>query len=398
MRITTLLLPAALGVSLFGQTLKVEPAANPTGPNSSQVNWSVTQEGNALLSWVESDALKYSIRKGAQWSEARIIASHRNFFHHPAEVPEVITLPGGSFLAHWIEAPKTESEAEFIFVSSSRDGIKWTTPVMGHHDKSDVEHGLASMAANSDKEASLFWLQSLNGPDKPTSLMRSVIGADGNEIKEETLAADVCECCPTAVARTTRGLLLAYRAHTKDDIRDIAVTRLESGRWTSPKIVYPDKWQVDACPVNAASVSAKGDKVAISWYTSSGDKARVELAMSMDSGATFSKAAVVSTGPAYGYTAVAIDDAGGGIPLCRGRAGRRWGAGSRSPCFGGWSCRARGTGRGGIEEELGVSEKCARGQGTLDRVEHRFQGADGATGTLNALTERASRDRIGHTR
>jgi hypothetical protein len=296
---------------MFGQTLKVEPAANPTGAGSSQVNLSLTQDGSALLSWVESDQLRYSIRKGTQWSEARMIAAHRNFFHHPAEMPEVITLPGGSFIAHWIEAPKTESEAEWVFVSASRDGIKWTTPVMAHHDKSDVEHGLASMAANSDKDASLFWLQSLNGPDKPTSLMRSVIGADGNEIKEETLAADVCECCPTAVARTTRGLLVAYRAHTKDDIRDIAVTRLESGRWTSPKIVYPDKWQVDACPVNAASVAARGDKVAISWYTSSGDKPRVELAFSMDSGATFSKAAVVSMGPAYGYTSVAIDDAGG---------------------------------------------------------------------------------------
>lgn len=311
MRKKTLLLLPALGVSLFGQTLKVVPAANPTGPNSSQVNWSVTQDGNALLSWVESEELKYSIRKGGQWSEPRTIAAHRNFFHHPAEVPEVISMPGGSLLAHWIEAPKTESEAEFIYVSSSRDGIKWTTPAMAHHDKSDVEHGLASMAANSDKDASLFWLQSLHGPDKPTSLMRSVIGADGNEIREEMLAADVCECCPTAITRTTRGLLLAYRGHTKDDIRDIAVTRLESGRWTSPKIVYPDKWQVDACPVNAAAVAAKGEKVAISWYTASDDKARVEVAMSMDSGATFSKAAVISTGQAYGYTSIAIDDAGG---------------------------------------------------------------------------------------
>lgn len=304
------LLLAVCGV-MFGQTLKVEPTANPTGPNSSQVNWSLTQDGSPLLSWVESDQLKYSIRKGAQWSEPRTIAAHRNFFHHPAEVPEVIAMPGGSFLAHWIEAPKTESEAEWVFVSASRDGVKWTTPAMAHHDKSDVEHGLASMAANSDKDASLFWLQSLHGPDKPTALMRSVIGVDGNEIKEETLAADVCECCPTAVTRTARGLLVAYRGHTKDDIRDIAVTRLESGRWTSPKIVYPDKWQVDACPVNAASVTAKGDNVAISWYTSSDDKPRVELAFSADSGATFSKAAVISTGQAYGYTSVAIDDAGG---------------------------------------------------------------------------------------
>lgn len=316
MRNSALVLFLAVSGVIFGQigsgqTLKMEPMTNPSGPGSSQVSWSVTQDGNPLLSWVESDTLKYAIRRGTQWSEPRTIASHRHFFHHPAEVPEVITMPGGSLLAHWIETPSTESETEFIYVSASRDGVKWTAPVMAHHDKSEVQHGLASIVANGDKEASIFWLYASKGPDKPTSLMRSVISADGAEVKEEILAADVCECCPTSVARTSRGLLVAYRGHTKDDIRDISVTRLESGRWTSPKIVYADKWQVDACPVNAASVAAKGDRVAISWYTAAGDKPRVELATSSDSGATFSKAAVVSTGEAYGYTSIAIDDAGG---------------------------------------------------------------------------------------
>ena len=311
MKITTILLAAVLATALSAQTLKVEPAANPAGAESSQVNWSVTQDGNLLMSWVESDVLKYAVRKGGQWSEARTIAAKRKFFHHPAELPEVVAMPGGSLLAHWIEAPKTESEAEFIYAASSRDGVKWTVPVMEHRDKSDVEHGLASMIASGDKEASIFWLESLHGPDKPTQLMRTVVGIDGNEIKEEMLAPDVCECCPTSVTKTARGMLLAYRAHTKDDIRDIAVTRFDGGRWTSPKIVYPDKWQVDACPVNAASIAAKGDNVAVAWYTAADDKARVELAFSPDSGSSFTQAITVSTGASYGYASVAIDEAGG---------------------------------------------------------------------------------------
>jgi hypothetical protein len=306
--VLTLLFAAAL---LPAQTLKVDAVANPSGSNSSQVNWSVTQDGSALMSWVESDTLKYAIRKGTQWSEPRTIASKRHFFHHPAELPEVIAMPNGAFMAHWIETPKPDSEAEFVFVSASRDGVKWTAPAQGQRDKSDVEHGLASMVSNGDGTASVFFLQSLKGPDAPTSLMRSVIGADGNEIKEETLDSDVCECCPTATAKTARGLIVVYRDHTKDDIRDIGVTRFENGRWTSPKIVYPDKWQVDACPVNAGAVAAKGDKVAVSWYTAADDKPRVELSLSPDSGADFSKATVISTGSAYGYTSIAIDDAGG---------------------------------------------------------------------------------------
>lgn len=316
-KINFLLLPvlatALFGQTMFGQTLKVQPAPNPSGADSSQVNWSAAPDGSLIMSWVESDVLKYAVRKGGQWSDVRTIAAKRNFFHHPAELPEVIAMSGGGYLAHWIEQPKGggDSDAEFIYVSSSRDGVKWTPPMPGQRDKSQVEHGLASMIPSGDKEASIFWLESLHGPDKPTSLMRTTVGLDGNEIKEETLAPDVCECCPTSVTKTAHGILLAYRAHTKDDIRDIAVTRFDGGRWTSPKIVYPDKWQVDACPVNAATISAKGENVAVAWYTASGDKPRVELAFSPDSGASFTKAVTVSTGASYGYASVAIDDAGG---------------------------------------------------------------------------------------
>ncbi len=321
MRNTILVLLLAPAAALFAQTLKVAATENPAGADSSQANWSVTATGQPLLSWVEpvkggSFALRYSIRNGSQWSEPRTIAERPHFFHHPAELPEVIALTGGSLpgqamMAHWIEVPSESSEAEFLYVSSSRDGIKWTTPVMAHHDKSQAQHGLASMVASGNGQASLFWLQALKGDDGPASLMRSVIGPDGSELKEEQLDADVCTCCPTSAVKTSQGLLVAYRDRTTDNIRDIAVTRLVGGRWTSPKIIFPDHWQLDACPVNAASASASGDKVAVAWYTAAGNNARVEMAFSSDAGATFSKAATISTGQAYGYASVAIEDAGG---------------------------------------------------------------------------------------
>jgi hypothetical protein len=182
---------------------------------------------------------------------------------------------------------------------------------MGSHDKSQAQHGLASMVASGDHEASLIWLQALKGDDGPASLMRSVISASGVELKEESLDPDVCDCCPTSVTKTARGLLIAYRSHTKENIRDIAITRFENGRWTAPKIVSADKWKLDACPINAASASAKGDKVALAWYTAAGDRPRIEYAASNDSGATFTKASVISSGEAYGYASTAIDDSGG---------------------------------------------------------------------------------------
>src|SRR5665213_3516863 len=163
MRNAILVLLLAPAAALFAQTLKVAATENPAGAESSQANWSVSSSGQPILSWVEpvkggTFAVRYSIRNGAQWSEPRTIASGRHFFHHPAELPGLVALTGGglpaqAMMAHWIEVPSASSEAEFVYVSSSRDGIKWTAPVMAHHDKSQAQHGLASMVASGNGQA-----------------------------------------------------------------------------------------------------------------------------------------------------------------------------------------------------------------------------------------------------
>jgi hypothetical protein len=316
MRIICSLLAVTMA-SGFGQTLTVTAVPNPSGPGSLQPNWSATQDGDPLLSWIEaakdgSYSLKYAIRHGSAWSDARTIVAHRHFFRHPAEMPEIVAIGGGVLLAHWIETTQTESEAEFVYISASHDGVTWSTPVMAHRDHSPIEHGLASMVATGNGEASLIWLQALHGEDEPVTLMRTVISAEGKPLKEETLEPDVCGCCPTSVVKTAKGLLIAYRDHTTEDIRDIAVIRLEDGHWSSPKILNPDKWKINACPTNAASAAAKGDHVAIAWYTGQGTP-RVQVAFSKDSGATFGKPMLVSTGHAYGYVSLSLEDNGGAL-------------------------------------------------------------------------------------
>jgi len=312
----SLLLLMAMVTCIFAQALKPVAVPNPSVAGSIQPNWALAADGTALLSWVEpgkgdTSNLRYAMRRGSTWSEARTIATGRNFWRHPAEIPELMSLADGTLLAHWVEKGKDSSDSEYIFVSSSGDGIKWTEPAMAHHDRTPVQHGLASMVASGPREASILWLQALKGEDGPVSLMRTVVGADGKEIKEEDLDADVCSCCPTSVVKTAKGLLVAYRDHTSKDIRDIAVLRFENGRWSTSKILYADKWEVNACPVNAASAAAKDNRVAISWYTEANDAPRVQLVFSSDAGATFTKPTAVSTGYALGYASTALSDDGG---------------------------------------------------------------------------------------
>jgi len=309
-----LVLSLTMAVSAIGQSPAPEVLSNPAAPGSLQPNWSTASDGNAVLSWIEPSSggysLRYAVRRGGTWSEPHTVAANRKFFRHAAEVPEVMMISDHQWLAHWIEMPKEENEAEFVYVSSSSDGLRWTTPAMAHHDRSEVEHGLASMVASGNGEASLIWLEMLKGEDGPAALKRTVVNAAGQIVKEERLDDDVCSCCPTAIARTTKGLVVAYRARTKQDIRDIAVIRLENGQWSKPKIVHADNWNINACPTNAAAISARGDQLAIAWYTGAQDSPRVEVVFSADGGTTFGTAVTVSTGHAFGYASVALAEDG----------------------------------------------------------------------------------------
>jgi hypothetical protein len=302
----------------FAQSLKPVPAPNPSPAGSIQPNWGVAADGSALLSWVEpakndTYTLRYAARHGAAWGEARTVAQGRNIWRHPAELPGVISLSDGTLLAHWVEkgSGKDSSDAEFLYVSSSHDGIHWTPPAMAHHDHAMVQHGLASMVASGPHEASLLWLWAPKGEDGPVTLMRTVVDAEGKELKEEPLDTDVCSCCPTSVVKTSKGILAAYRDHTSKDIRDIAILRFEGGRWSTSKILYADNWEINACPVNAASVSANGDRVAIAWYTEANDKPKVQLVFSSDGGTTFTKPVMMNTGDTLGYASTALNNDGG---------------------------------------------------------------------------------------
>lgn len=307
----------AIGTCGFAQTLKSIAVPNPAPAGSIQPNWTVAADGSVLLSWVEPSkdtyALRYAVRHGSSWGEVRTIASGRNFWRHPAEIPGLLSMTDGTLLAHWVEKGKGKdsSDAEDLYVSSSKDGIHWTAPAMAHHDHAAVQHGLASIVQSGPHEASLLWLWANKGDDGPVTLMRTIVDADGKEIKEEPLDTDTCSCCPTSVVKTSKGILVAYRDHTSKDIRDIAILRFENGKWSTSKILYADNWQVNACPVNAASAAAKDNRVAIAWYSEGGDMPKVELVFSSDAGATFTKPIVLSTGDTQGYASTALTSDGG---------------------------------------------------------------------------------------
>ena len=97
----------------------------------------------------------------------------------------------------------------------------------------------------------------------------------------------VCECCPTAAAVTSDGVVVAYRDRSPDEIRNIYVARLVDGKWTAPAPVHDDGWRINGCPVNGPALSAAGRDVAIAWFTVQQDRGQALVAFSQDAGQTF---------------------------------------------------------------------------------------------------------------
>ncbi len=142
------------------------------------------------------------------------------------------------------------------------------------------------------------------------TLRSARFNADGGITDEQLIDELTCDCCQTDVALAADGPVLAYRDRTAMEIRDIAVARLADGGWTPPRSLGSDRWQIAGCPVNGPAVSAQGAHVAVAWFTAANEQPRVRLALSQDSGRTFSAPIEIDGGKVEGRVDVTCLEGG----------------------------------------------------------------------------------------
>jgi len=123
----------------------------------------------------------------------------------------------------------------------------------------------------------------------------------------------VCECCPTTAVATADGVLTAFRDRSDDEVRDIAVSRLEGGKWTAPELVSQDNWQLDFCPVNGPMLSARGRDVVAAWFTVKNELGQAYAAFSSDAGRTWGKPIRLDDGGSLGRVDVELLDDGSAV-------------------------------------------------------------------------------------
>jgi hypothetical protein len=301
---------------------RIDPPAKPgaLGPN-------LTLDGKTvLLSWLEPPhpgvkpqegnyALRFSRLENRRWSEPATVASGTDFFANWADFPSVTPDARGRLLAHWAAKSGGEKYSYDVRLAFSKDrGRTWKLLGTAHDDKTPTEHGFVSAVPEGDRMR-LFWLDGREtaGGSGAMALRTAVVGdAVG---KSEVLDGKVCDCCQTGAAATADGPAVVYRDRSDGEIRDVAVVRRIGNRWTPPKPVHHDGWEIGGCPVNGPAIAAGGRRVAVAWYTQAADRPRVEVAFSNDAGASFGPAVVVDARAPLGRVDVVLDGNGDALVL-----------------------------------------------------------------------------------
>jgi hypothetical protein len=296
--------------------LTLEPLTSPAGDVSSGPQ--LTTEGDrAMLSWMERvvprSVFKFSERTVSGWSAPRTVASGNDLVVNAADVPSVRALADGSLAAAWMLANSPDPEAYDLRLAFSKDsGATWTKPVGPHHDRTETQHGFASLFQAPGAGLGLVWLDGratnakLAHPSDNMSLRAAIFSRAGTQLREMPIDTRVCDCCPTSVAITSEGPIVAFRDRSAKEIRDIYVSRLVAGRWTTPVPVHNDGWRIEACPVNGPSVSARNRDVAVAWFTALNDEGKAYVAFSRDAGRTFGAPIRVDDESAIGHVDVEL--------------------------------------------------------------------------------------------
>lgn len=301
------------------QSIETPAAAGSLGPQLTASN------GAPVLSWIERDGgrstLRYAERTSGGWSAAQTVAAGDDWFVSWADVPAVMRLSDGTVVANWFVATREEIEAYDLLLSYSRDGGKtWADPFRPHRDGTETQHGFATLFEMPDRGLGLVWLdgrdmhENTTHPEGGVMMLRFTrfdpAWAQGDDV---VINEQVCECCQTAAVVTPDGVLTAFRDRSDEEIRDIAVSRLESGAWTEPLRVHADNWEIYGCPVNGPALSAAGRDVAAAWFTMNEDVGYAYAAFSSDAGRTWGDPIRLNDQQSLGYVDIEMLDDGSAV-------------------------------------------------------------------------------------
>lgn len=273
--------------------------------------------GTVYMSWLGRSTegvrrLLFSRLVAGSWEESRVIAEREAMLVNVADVPSIVATSDGTLWSHWLERDQ-EGYGYGVRITHSEDGgATWAPPWTPHQDGTPTEHGFVTTVPL-DGRVGFLWLDGRSFAATGASEARAETGLffrstdrDGLAGPETPIDPRVCDCCQTDVAVTSDGPVVVYRDRSPREIRDIRVTRLVDDEWIDGGLVRDDGWETGACPINGPAVSARGDQVAVAWYTAADGEGRVQVAFSDDGARSFRAPSRIDDGAPAGRVDVTL--------------------------------------------------------------------------------------------
>lgn len=321
MRLLTLLFIVFLQACAVKENPTIQTVDVPANTNSAQPYLTNAPDGQPLMSWVEENENKYTLKfsrwEHESWSQPKTIVSDTTWFSNWADYP-VIAQNGDNMIAHYLSPNGEDVYAYDVkIIQSNNKGDSWSTPWVLHDDGKQAEHGFVTLLPYKDNFFAT-WLDGRNASMEgdghnmehmgAMTVRAAVITPDGTKSTEVELDNRVCDCCQTFAAITDQGPVAIYRDRSEEEIRDIAIAQWKNGSWTKSKPVHVDNWNIAGCPVNGPRMDAKGNDIVIAWFTAPEGKGAVNILFSHDAGDTMTKAIRVDTGNTLGRVDVLLMD------------------------------------------------------------------------------------------
>lgn len=292
---------------------RLEPLDVPSAESSGEPNLSLAGD-RVLFSWLDSEGSQTRLQVAEVTATGIAGLSSAgggdDLFVNWADVPATVQTGSGYRLAHLLRRGGQGTYDYAIELNGSADGGETWQPLgTVHDDGTPTEHGFVSLTADDRDGAAVLWLDGrrhVDGPEGPATgamtLRWRPFAPDAGLGETQLVDERVCDCCQTGMVRTSDAWVAVYRDRSPDEVRDIHWARRadRDGQWQLHGAVADDGWVIAGCPVNGPALAARGDTVAVAWFSAPGDEPRVRFALSADGAQSFGSATRLDAGDPIG--------------------------------------------------------------------------------------------------
>jgi hypothetical protein len=214
-----------------------------------------------------------------------------------------LAINGIEFYALWEQNNETGG-TDLMFSRSLRFGRKFDKPIRVTDQEKPASNAFSNLAVAPNGDLYAVWLDGRapkhTAPGTSHVYLTKSTDKGATWSKNRPVANNVCPCCRPSVAFGEGDeVFVAWRNVDASDMRDmmLSVSTDHGATFSQPVLMANDKWKISGCPHTGPQLVVKGKRLYAAWHSDGeGANAGIRVVWSDDTGKTFSKPVIASSG------------------------------------------------------------------------------------------------------